>query len=381
MLRDARLCVTGMILGVALTVSSGRSQDVESSNSEVPTTVAAGTSSANLQGTAAANVQANSGLRGESATPMQLQLAQMLEQLPPYTFSFAPDTQSAGALKPLHWCGSTTMSELGHQWVHRLRQMHPDIEIISSAEGSEIGLEKLAADPTLLVGVSRPVDEEDLKRLLAGKCKEPIAVLVGLEAMAVFVHKSNPIESVSPAIIRSIFAQQADGTPQAKLWRDVGVEGELATSTITVHERGQNSGSEAFISKVLLSGAKMVPTAKPCETNSAVCAAIAADPSGIGFGDLRYEHPDVRRVPLQVQGQIIQATDGSVLSGTYPLMRPLLLVMDKSQLGKDARLRESVLRFILSRNGQAEVIKAGFFPLDPGYNHHQLNELFGDQLR
>lgn len=378
MLRDARLWVKGMILGVALTVSSGRSQDVESPKSEVPTTVADGTSSTTRQGTLATNAQA-------PATPMQLQLAQMLEQLPPYTFSFAPDKQSdkqsAGALKALHWCGSTTMSELGHQWVHRLRQIHPDIEIISSAEGSEIGLEKLAADPTLLVGVSRPVDEEDLKRLLAGKCKEPIAVLVGLEAMAVFVHKSNPIESVSPTIIRSIFAQQADGTPQAKLWRDVGVDGELATSTITVHERGQNSGSEAFISKVLLSGAKMVPTSKPCETNSAVCAAIAADPSGIGFGDLRYEHPDVRRVPLQVQGQIIQATDGSVLSGTYPLMRPLLLVMDKSQLGKDARLRESVLRFILSRNGQAEVIKAGFFPLDPGYNHHQLNELFGDQLR
>ena len=384
MLRDSWLLVTWVILGVALTASSGRSQTVEPPKSYVTTTTADAKTPATTQGSSATNRSANQGLPGEPATAMHLQLSHMLEQLTPYKPALASDEPLAGHLRlagHLHWCGSTTMSELGHQWVQRLRKIHPDIEITTTAEGSEIGLEKLATDPTLLVGVSRPVDEEDLKRLLAGKCKEPIAILVGLEAMAVFVHKSNPIESVSPALVRAIFAQQADGTPQAKQWRDVGVGGELATSTITVHERGQNSGSEAFISKVLLSGAKMVPTAKPSETNSAVCAAIAADPSGIGFGDLRFEHPDVRRVPLQVQGQVIQATDESVLSGRYPLMRPLLVVLDKSQLGNDARVRESVLRFILSRDGQSEVIKAGYFPLDPGYNHHQLNELFGDQLR
>jgi phosphate transport system substrate-binding protein len=305
---------------------------------------------------------------------MSLQLYQMLEQLPPYR----PAEKLSGKVT---FSGSTTMNEIGHQWAQSFKKFHPEVEFSGSAEGSEVALKMLSNDPTIIAGVSRPVDGEDQKMLVAGKCKDPIAITVGMEAMALFVHRSNPIESVSPETIKAIFAARADESLPAKVWGDVGVQGELAKQPIVIYDRGPSSGSQVFISKVLLAGQKIEPTLKHCETNSAICSSIAANPAGVGFADIHYEHPDVRRVPLVVQGQVVQANDRSVLAGKYPIVRPLMLVLDKAQLSSDAKLRESILRYVLSRDGQAHVMRYGFFPLDPGFVHQELNELFGEQLR
>ena len=305
---------------------------------------------------------------------MSFQLYQMLEQLPPYR----PAEKLSGKVT---FSGSTTMNELGNQWAQSFKKFHPEVEFSGSAEGSEVALKMLSNDPTIIAGVSRPVDGDDQKMLVAGKCKEPIAITVGMEAMALFVHRSNPIESISPETIKAIFAARADESLPPKVWGDVGVQGELANQPIVIYDRGPNSGSQVFISKVLLSGQKIEPTLKQCETNSVICSSIAANPAGVGFADIHYEHPDVRRVPLVVQGQVVQANDLNVLAGKYPIVRPLMLVLDKAQLSSDAKLRESILRYVLSRDGQAHVMRYGFFPLDPGFVHQELNELFGEQLR
>jgi phosphate transport system substrate-binding protein len=273
------------------------------------------------------------------------------------------------------------MSDLGHQWAQNFKQFHPKVEFSGTADGSEAALKLLAEDPTIIAGVSRPVDESDRKMLMAGKCEEPIAITVGLEAMALFVNKFNPLESVSPEVVKTIFAENPDPARKTKVWGDVGIEGAFGREPIVIYERGPSSGSQAFISRVLLAGVKIEPTMKPCETNTEICTSIASDPKGVGFADIRYEHPNVRRVPLLVQGQVVQANEFNVLTGKYPIVRPLVLVLDKAQLPKDGKIRESILRYVLSRDGQAIVMKAGFFPLDPAFIHQQLTELFGEQLR
>jgi hypothetical protein len=62
-------------------------------------------------------------------------------------------------------------------------------------------------------------------------------------------------------------------------------------------------------------------------------------------------------------------------------VRPLILIFDKSKAGADGRLRESMIRFVLSREGQMSVMKSGFYPVDPGFAHHQISEVFGQQVR
>jgi len=298
----------------------------------------------------------------------------MLEQLVPYK-------HTENLTGKVRLSGSTTMSELGHQWAQSFKKFHPEVEFSGTAEGSEVALKLLADDPTIIAGVSRPVDESDQKLLQAAKCKEPIAITVGMEAMAMLVHKSNPLESVSPETVKAIFSARTDPNAKPKVWGDVGVVGPLAKEPIVIYERGPNSGSQTFISRVLLAGAKFDPSFKQCETNSEICESVAANPNGVGFADIHYDHPDVRRVPVLVQGNVVQADELNVMAGKYPIVRPLILVLDKSQLASDGKLRESMLRYVLSRDGQTLVMKSGFFPLDPGFIHQALSELFGEQLR
>ena len=70
-----------------------------------------------------------------------------------------------------------------------------------------------------------------------------------------------------------------------------------------------------------------------------------------------------------VQGELVQANEITVLAGKYPIVCRLMLVLDKEQLTKDGKLRETILRYVLSRDGQNVVMKSGFFPLDPGFFH------------
>jgi phosphate transport system substrate-binding protein len=319
---------------------------------------------------------ANSPVQVTSQSPHQLhfQLMQTLDQLEPYR----PIDTVQGTID---FGGSVTMQDLGKRWAQTFKLFHPKVEFKGTTNGSEIALQSLAENPKLIAGVSRPVDESDLKALQSGKCKEPVAVTIGMESLALYVHQSNPIQSISPESFRAIFAAGKDGTAKAKVWGDLGVGGALANEAIATYERDSGSGSQAFLTRVLLSGAASAKPFKICSSNTEVCSSIANDPKGVGIADMNYSIPNARKVPLLVDNQIVEATEENVLTGRYPLVRPLVLVFDKAQVIGDEKLRESVVRYVLSREGQMAVMKSGFYPVDPGFAVHQIAEIFGQQLR
>lgn len=299
---------------------------------------------------------------------------QTLDRLEPY----GPSDNVNGVVE---FAGSVTMQDLGKQWSRVFKQFHPNVEFRGSAAGSEAALSALADNPKLFVGISRPVDESDLQLLQKGKCKEPVAVTIGMEAIALFVHQSNPIRVVSPESFKVMFAVEKDGSSKPKKWGEVGVEGPLASETIATYERDSASGTQAFLTRVLLSGVASAKPFKVCSSNTEVCQSIGNDPKGVGIADMNYDIPNVRKVPVLVGNHIVHATEENVLTGRYPFVRPLLLVFDKSLAANDSKLRESMVRYVLSREGQLAVMKSGFFPVDPDFAMHQISEIFGKQIR
>ncbi len=305
-----------------------------------------------------------------------LQLMQLLEQIPPYR-----PTKSIKGKADLS--GSTTMYDLGHQWAMNFKQFHPEVEFAGTAEGSEAAIKMLANDPTIIAGVSRQVDLEDQKLLQAGRCKDPMAIVVATDALVLYVHKDNPIATtgISPEQLQKLFGADASGVALVKNWGGLGVTGGLANQPIQVYDRESGSASHNFISKTLLAGGKQVKAKASVKSNAEVCKAISTDIAGAGLGEMASHQANVKKVPLLVQGQLVQADESSVLAGRYPLMRPLMLVVDKQQLKSDGGLREAVLQYVLSKDGQTEVMKAGFFPLNPGFIRQQLDAISGQQLR
>ncbi len=71
---------------------------------------------------------------------------------------------------------------------------------------------------------------------------------------------------------------------------------------------------------------------------------------------------EARPLQLQAGGNLIPSDDLAILTGQYPLVRPLSIVVD---LGNPDRARiVEFLRYILSQSGQAENVLAGYFPVD-----------------
>jgi phosphate transport system substrate-binding protein len=202
-----------------------------------------------------------------------------------------------------------------------------------------------------------------------------------MESMALFVHQSNPLQVISPEIFKTIFAVAKDGSSPDRHWGEIGIEGPLAGELIATYERDSASGTQSFLTRILLSGVSSAKPFKVCSSNTEVCQAIANDPKGVGIADMNYHVPNVRKVPVLINNQIVQATEENVLTGRYPLVRPLVIVFDKSQTKEDGKLRESIARFVLSREGQLAVMKSGFFPVDQDFAMHQIAEIFGQQLR
>ena len=303
-----------------------------------------------------------------------LALMHLIEALEPYHVK--------GSIKgSMIVSGSTTMQSMARAWLDRFIKFHPEVSYTKGQEGTDAAIKEISENPQVIAGASRPLTEEEMNNLKSAKCKEPIAVIVALDPLALYVHKDNPLASVSPEQLESIFRAAGSGKPHALKWGDLGLTGAWADQPIRIHGRSDVSGTTGFIKQWILGGGELAKAAQIHETNIAVTQGVGKDKFGVslsGFGD---HNADVRAVPLVLQGIAVEASEENFLAGRYPFVRPLMLIVDQATLRTDGGLRESILRYVLSRDGQLEAIRAGFFPLDPAFIRKQLDLISGPQVR
>lgn len=277
-------------------------------------------------------------------------LRMLLHSIDPYI----PQEAVSGEIKLF---GSSTMDSLAHAWGDNFRGFHPDIclEVIST--GDSAGAERMKLEPEGLWMVSRPVTVEELDSLRAGGVKDPVAFEVARQALGVFVHSSNPVISISGEQLRSVFAD--DGN-QAPTWRLLGVTGNIADQPVKIVSRDGDSGTQRFLQDHIF-GSKM-RAGIVAMSNAKVVAAIENDPLAIGICGLRCGNVAARALHLEAGGNVIPSDDLAILSGQYPLIRPLFIVMDMSN--PDGKRCLEFIRYILSQSGQAENVLAGYYPVD-----------------
>ena len=99
--------------------------------------------------------------------------------------------------------------------------------------------------------------------------------------------------------------------------------------------------------------------------SSAVVQGVATDKYGIGYSGIGYKTADVRAVPIakDAKSKVVEATPDNAYSGEYTLARFLFLYVNKKP-GTDLEpMRAEFLRYVLSKEGQLDVVKDGYYPL------------------
>ena len=264
----------------------------------------------------------------------------------------------AGSLKCV---GSDTMNNLVALWAEGFKKFYPSVQEGIEGKGSS------SAPPALTEGTSTfgPMSRDwKLTEIDTFKEKHGYAPTAML---AVFVHKDNPLKSLSLQEVDAIFSKNrtGGGKNEIRTWGDLGLEGEWKDKPISLYGRNATSGTYTYFKENALFKGDFKPTVKEQPGSSAVVQAVASDKYGIGYSGIGYMTADVRSVPLSAkQDEPAIATEPQfAYTGEYPLSRFLYLSVNHKPGGTIDSLRGEFIRYVLSATGQAEVRKDGYLPI------------------
>jgi len=140
--------------------------------------------------------------------------------------------------------------------------------------------------------------------------------------------------------------------------------GDWANKPISLFGRNSASGSYGFFKDQVLDKGDFKATVKQQPGSSAVVQGVATDLSAIGYSGIGYKTSDVRIVPLGSEpGKFLDANYENCLSGDYPLARFLYVYVNKKPGEPMDKLTHEFLKFVISQQGQEDVVKDGYFPL------------------
>ncbi len=309
---------------------------------------------------------ASAALASDPPTQSVEKLRALLSSIDPYL----PKEQVSGKLVVY---GSGSMDGLMHAWAENFSDFHPKATFEISGLPEDQATAKLIADPSSIWMVSRPIGADELAQLKAKGLKNPVALEVAKEALGVFVHQSNPVKTITGEQLRAVFTAQAAEQPT---WKLLGATGAWADKPIKLVRRGESSGTQKFLQNVLF-GTKM-RNGLDVESNSAVVAKIKDDPESIGICGLRCGSTTARPLQLKSGDTAIPSDDLAILSGKYPLVRPMSIVFD---LGSASKNTNEFVHYILSQSGQSETVLAGLFPIDLPLLRAELQTINGPAKR
>jgi phosphate transport system substrate-binding protein len=308
-------------------------------------------------------------------TTRRLKMAATLSLLPatlcaqavkvdPAVAAYKPTSGVSGSLKSI---GSDSMNNEMTLWGEAFRKFYPSVRIEIEGKGSGTAPPALTAGTSHFGPMSRPMKEAENDAFEKRFGYKPTAIRTSLDALAVYVHKDNPIECLSLPQVDAIYSRSRRGgfSKDIKTWGDLGLKGEWATKPISLYGRNSASGTYGYFKEHALYNGDFKDTVKEQPGSSSVVQGVASDRYAIGYSGIGYRTADVRAVPLSGRdGDACHPADEkNVYDGSYPLWRYLLLYVNRKPGEPLDPLRDQFLRFILSREGQEIVIKDGYLPL------------------
>ena len=285
---------------------------------------------------------------------------QVDSELPEYT----PVSGISGNLNSI---GSDTLNNLMLMWAEGFRAIYPNVNIQIQGAGSSTAPAALI-DGTAQIGpMSRPMTGAEIDRFEARYGYAPTEVRVGIDALAVFVHRDNPIAGLNLQQVDSIFSStyRLGGRPIAT-WGEVGLTGDWANRPISLYGRNSVSGTYGLFKNIALGGGDFDDNRYQEQPGSStVVQSITADRYGIGYSGIGYGTSGVRAIPVADgdSQELYEPNPENCISGDYPLARFLFVYVNKNPREPMDRLTFEFIRYINSRQGQEVVVRDGFFPL------------------
>jgi len=274
--------------------------------------------------------------------------------------------KTSGVSGSLSSVGSDTLNNLMTFWAEAFKKQYPNVNLQIQGAGSSTAPPALEQGTANLGPMSRTMKDAEVQAFEKKYGYKPTAVPVAVDALAVFVHKDNPIKGMSMPLVDAVFSstRKCGMEKNVTKWGQAGLSGAWANRDLQLYGRNSVSGTYGYFKEHALCKGDFKNNVNEQPGSASVVQSVATSINGIGYSGIGYKTSGVRAVPLKGgDGEFYEANEKNALSGKYPLARFLYVYVNKAPNKPLRPLDAEFLKMVLSKQGQEIVEKDGYIPL------------------
>ncbi len=261
--------------------------------------------------------------------------------------------------------GSDTMVNLAQAWAEAYQDEKPDVSCQVRGGGSGVGIAALIGGKVDIAPASRAMSEAEMKQAEEKTGKRPKEIIVGSDALAIYVHKECPLDAISIEELDQVYGEGG----KIEKWQQLGVDDPACPSGEIIRvSRQNNSGTYVYFRDAVLGKDGQYKQGTTALSGSSdVVDLVGNTPCAMGYSGMGYF--DAAKVKMLKVGkkkgdEAVSPTLATALDGSYPIARPLYIYT----LGEPTGAVAEFIDWILSRQGQQIVKDVGYVPreIPPG---------------
>lgn len=255
--------------------------------------------------------------------------------------------------------GSDTLVNLAQAWAEEYKVINPKVAIAVSGGGSGTGIAALINGTVDIANSSRKMKPEEIDEAFKNNNKQVSEFVVGMDALAVFTHPSNPLQGLTLEEAACIYGEGG----KCIYWSDIRgtiVPGCQGNKIIRV-SRQSNSGTFQYFREAIL-GKKKDLKLGSMDLNGSKEAIdlVEKTPCAIAYSGMGYLSKHVKAFCIQKtqDDPCIFPTLQTALDKTYPISRELYMYTS----GTPSAAVLDYMTWTQSEEASKITIKAGYVP-------------------
>jgi len=232
--------------------------------------------------------------------------------------------------------GSTSVQPFAEAWADAYVAEHPRLTVHVQGGGSTAGIQAAVSGAAQIGLASRALTLDEASRATS--------VVVARDGIAVIVHAGSTVADLTLDEVRGIYSGEMAS------WGAVGGR----PSPVTLITREEGSGTRAAFEALVMRGRRIAAGALVQDSTGAVRQMVASDPAAIGYVALGIVDGSVKAV--RIGG--VTPSEAAIDAGTYPLVRPFLLVL----AGRPPTAAKEFVVWMMGPAGRALVRHDGLLP-------------------